>query len=216
MGKSTCSYESAKSIFDRDYPNSQITKINTKLTELRDQQGKDAQNRAAYDNIIKEADQLFLEEKYQESKDKFNEALSLFDNEYYPKKKIIEIDVKLKSLNSEKETLEKYNQLITNADQLRDDKKWVEAKKIYGNAFNLKPDKEYPQEQIDFINEQMKLETKQEFQVQYDKLVKAADDQFINAKDYKKSKELYIRARNMNSEDNYPSQRISEIRSNFT
>ena len=74
----------------------------------------------------------------------------------------------------------------------------------------MKPDKEYPQEQIDFINEQMKLETKQEFQVQYDKLIKAADDQF-NAKDYKKSKELYIRARNMNAEDNYPSQRIAEI-----
>ena len=36
----------------------------------------------------------------------------------------------------------------------------------------------------------MKLETKQEFQVQYDKLIKAADDQF-NAKDYKKSKSLH-------------------------
>ena len=208
--KALVSYESAKAIFDRDYPNNQITKINTKLTELRDQQGKDAQNRAAYDNFIKEADQLFLEEKYQESKDKFNEALSLFANEYYPKKKIFEIDAKLKTLNSEKETVEKYNQLITNADQLRDNKKWVEAKKIYGNAFNLMPEKEYPQEQINFINEQMKLETQQEFQVQYDKLIKAADDQFNN-KEYNKAKELYSRARNMNAEDNYPSQRITEI-----
>ena len=171
-------YESAKAIFDRDYPNNQITKINTKLAELRDQQGKDAQNRAAYDNLIKEADQLFSEEKFTESKDKFNQALSLFENEFYPKKKIFEIDAKLKDLNSEKETLEKYNQLITSADQLRDNKKWSEAKKIYGNAFNLIPEKEYPQEQINFINEQMKLETQQEFQVQYDKLIKAADDQF--------------------------------------
>ena len=153
---------------------------------------------------------MFLEEKYQESKDKFNEALSLFANEYYPKKKIFEIDAKLKTLNSEKETIEKYNQLITNADQLRDNKKWVEAKKIYGNAFNLMPEKEYPQEQINFINEQMKLETQQEFQVQYDKLIKAADDQFNN-KEYNKAKELYSRARNMNAEDNYPSQRIAEI-----
>ena len=208
--KALVTYESAKAIFDRDYPNNQITKINTKLTELRDQQGKDAQNRAAYDNFIKEADQLFLEEKYQESKDKFNEALSLFADEYYPKKKIFEIDAKLKTLNSEKETVEKYNQLITNADQLRDNKKWVEAKKIYGNAFNLMPEKEYPQEQINFINEQMKLETQQEFQVQYDKLIKAADDQFNN-KEYNKAKELYSRARNMNAEDNYPSQRIAEI-----
>ena len=127
--KALVSYESAKAIFDRDYPNNQITKINTKLAELRDQQGKDAQNKASYDNLIKEADQLFLEEKYQESKNKFNEALSLFENEYYPKKKIFEIDAKLKVLNSEKETVEKYNQLIKKADQLRDNKKWVESQK---------------------------------------------------------------------------------------
>ena len=208
--KALITYESAKAIYDRDYPNNQITKINTKLTVLRDQQGKDAQNRAVYDNLIKEADQLFSEEKFTESKDKFNEALSLFENEFYPKKKIFEIDAKLKDLNSEKETLEKYNQLITSADQLRDNKKWTEAKKIYGSAFNLIPEKEYPQEQINFINEQMKLETQQEFKVQYDKLIKAADDQF-NTKEYNKAKELYTRARNMNAEDNYPSQRISEI-----
>ena len=208
--KALVTYESAKAIYDRDYPNNQITKINTKLTALRDQQGKDAQNRTAYDNLVKEADQLFSEEKFTESKDKFNQALSLFENEFYPKKKIFEIDAKLKDLNSEKETLEKYNQLITSADQLRDNKKWSEAKKIYGNAFNLIPEKEYPQEQINFINEQMKLETQQEFKVQYDKLIKAADDQF-NTKEYNKAKELYTRARNMNAEDNYPSQRISEI-----
>ena len=53
------------------------------------------------------------------------------------------------------------------------------------------PEKEYPQEQINFINEQMKLETQQEFQVQYDKLIKAADDQFNN-KEYNKAKELGV------------------------
>ncbi|GIR57570.1 MAG: hypothetical protein CM15mP65_01510 [Crocinitomicaceae bacterium] len=33
--KALVSYESAKAIFDRDYPNNQITKINTKLTETK-------------------------------------------------------------------------------------------------------------------------------------------------------------------------------------
>ena len=208
--KALITYESAKAVYDRDYPNSQISTINNKLTELRDQQAKDAQDRAAYENLVQEADQLFLEEKFIESKDKFSQALTLFENEYYPKKKIFEIDAKLKDLNSKKETEEKYNQLITSADQLRDNKKWTEAKKIYGNAINLIPDKKYPQEQINFINEQMKLETLEEFQVQYDKLIKSADEQF-SSKEYNKAKEFYTRARNMNPEDYYPSQRISEI-----
>ena len=208
--KALITYESAKAVYDRDYPNSQISKINNKLTELRDQQGKDAQDRAAYENLVQEADQLFLEEKFIESKDKFSQALTLFENEYYPKKKIFEIDAKLNDLNSKKETEEKYNKLITSADQLRDNKKWTEAKKIYGNAINLIPDKKYPQEQINFINEQMKLETQEEFQVQYDKLIKSADEQF-SSKEYNKAKEFYTKARNMNAEDYYPSQRITEI-----
>ena len=47
----------------------------------------------------------------------------------------------------------------------------------------------YPQEQIDWINDQMKQETENEFKQQYDKLISAADDQFNN-KNYDKSKEL--------------------------
>ena len=208
--KALITYQAAKAIFDRDYPRNRIEEINSKLSELRDEESKNAQDRVTFDNLIKEGDRLFSDKKYQEAKDKFQEAQQLFEDEYYPKKKIFEIDAKLKELNANKETLDKYNEFITKADQLRDNKSWVEAKKAYGNAFNLIPEKEYPQEQINFINEQMKNETQQEFQAQYDKLIQAADDQF-STKNYSKAKELFTRAKNMNANDDYPSQKLVEI-----
>ena len=55
-----------------------------------------------------------------------------------------------------------------------------------------------------------KKETEDEFQQQYDKLIAAANDQF-SSKNYDKSKELFIRAKNMNPDDAYPKQKIAEI-----
>ena len=131
--KALTTYQAAQAIFDRDYPRNRIEEINSKLSELRDAESKNAQNRVTFDNLIKEGDRLFSDKKYQEAKDKFQEAQQLFEDEYYPKKKIFEIDAKLKELNANKETLDKYNEFITKADQLRDNKSWVEAKKAYRN-----------------------------------------------------------------------------------
>ena len=104
----------------------------------------------------------------------------------------------------------KYNDFIAKADAARDAKDWMNAKKFYRDANIVDGSATYPQEQIDWINEQMKKETEDEFKQQYDKLIAAADEQF-NAKSYEKSKELFIRAKNMNPDDGYPDQKIAEI-----
>jgi tetratricopeptide (TPR) repeat protein len=203
-------YKQAKDIFDKEYPNQRIEEINNILNDLKLAGESDQKKRADYDELIREADRLLAEQKYQDARDKFSGALALYDQEYYPKKKIAEIDVILQELNAEKETLDKYNELITNADALRDKKSWEEAKKLYLQANTVIPTNPYPEEQINFINDQMKTETNAEFQVQYDKLIAAADGKF-NEKDYTKAKELFTRARNMNPNDNYPLQKLSEI-----
>ena len=203
-------YTQAKAIFDREYPNKRIEELNQILSDLQTAEQSDQKKRVEFNQIINDADGLLAQKKYNEAKTKYNEALALYENEYYPKKKIAEIDVILEELNGEQETIDKYNQIITNADALRDSKKWEEAKKLYLEANAVIPSNPYPGEQIKFINEQMKGETDAEFKVQYDKLIAAADDKF-NAKDYQKAKELYLRARSMNPEDSYPGQKLSEI-----
>ena len=84
--KALTTYQAAQAIFDRDYPRNRIEEINSKLSELRDAESKNAQDRVTFDNLIKEGDRLFSDKKYQEAKDKFQEAQQLFEDEYYPKK----------------------------------------------------------------------------------------------------------------------------------
>ena len=54
--------------------------------------------KSKFDDIIIQADQLFSQEKYAESKVKFQEALNLFKDEYYPKKKLAEIELILREI----------------------------------------------------------------------------------------------------------------------
>ena len=208
--KALIHYNQAKEIFDREYPSERINEINNKLQELKIANQTNQQARDNFDQLISEADRLLDEKKYQDSKEKFSSALALFENEYYPKKKIAEIDVILKKLNAEKQTVDKFDQLIGKADALRDNKSWEEAKKLYLEANTLISSNPYPEEQINYINEQMKLETNAEFRAQYDKLIAAADSKF-NEKDYVKAKELFNRAIDLNPSDNYPSQKLAEI-----
>ena len=204
------SYQNAVAIIKKEYPENRIIEIQNKLKENlslnKDKQAK----RKQYDELIQKADREFTEENYTESKKSYQEALSLFNQEYYPKQKISEIDVKLKIINANSEKKQKYDDLISRANSLRDTKSWLEAKKLYQEANLIDALPTYPQEQIDFINNKMKEETESEFQEQYKKLITAADNQF-ELKTYEKSKELYVRARKMNPEDQYPIQRISEI-----
>ena len=46
-----------------------------------------------------------------------------------------------KELNANKETLDKYNEFVTKADQLSDNKSWLRQESR--NAFNLITEKEY-------------------------------------------------------------------------
>lgn len=203
-------YQNALVIFKKEYPENRIIEIQNKLKENLSLNKDKQEKRNQYDQLITKADREFSEDNFIESKKSYQEALKLFDQEYYPKQRISEIDVKLKIINTNNQKKKKYDDLISRADASRDAKSWHEAKKLYQEANLIDAIPTYPQEQIDSINKKMKEETASEFQEQYQKLITAADNQF-DLKTYEKAKELYIRARKMNPDDHYPNQRISEI-----
>ena len=203
-------YNRALDYFDRQYPKDRIALIEQELSKLKDEQAAYAEKRKNYDEFISQGNNSFDNNDFSAAKTAFESALGLFENEYYPKQQLGIIDKKLSELANDNALKSKYEAAIAEANTARDAKNWNQAKDLFRKANSIDPLPSYPQEQIDWINEQMKKETQAEFQAQYQKLIAAADDQFTS-KTYNKAKELYERAKRMNPEDDYPSQRINEI-----
>jgi len=195
-------YNKALAVIDKQYPKDQISKIEDKINE-----GKDKEE--AYNQLILKADGEFAAEDWQNAKSNYEKALTLMPNDY-PRKQIDIIQGKLKDLEASSALDKKYNDKIEQADAARDAKNWDPAKKLYKDANGIKPSESYPQEQIDWINDQMKTALEDEVNKQYQKIIDKADELF-GAEEYEKSKGLYQRAKDMRPADSYPPKKIAEI-----
>jgi hypothetical protein len=202
-------YKKANTIKPEDkYPQDQINWINNQM-----KQETEAQLQEAYQKLINVADTKFSAKDYQEARNLYTRATSMRPDDSYPKNKIAEIDKILAQESVSKEQqkkLEEYKNAIAQADAARDDKQWNKAKDLYKKAHGIKSDEKYPQQQIDWINEQMKLEAEKEGDAAYQKLIDVADTKF-SEESYNDAKKLYERAVNLKPADPYPKKRLEEI-----
>lgn len=200
-------YEAALKIKpDAAHPKGRIDEINKKLAS----QMKAAEKEEQYKKAIADADKLFGEKQYNEAKAKYNEALSLKANEPYPTDKIQEINTILKDLEADKETLEKYNKIIADADKLYQDQNYSDAINKYKEALSVKQNENYPQEQIKKITDLMKNEEVLKNDEQYNKILKVAD-KYFGEENFDKAIELYKRALTFKPQEEYPQQKLKEI-----
>ena len=99
----------------------------------------------------------------------------------------------LKEIEVSNVLIEQYNNLISKADALRLENKLEEAKVLYQKANDLNPSNPIAQEKIVLINESIDKINKENLKIEYDQLVKKADD-FFASKNYKKAREFYKKA----------------------
>ena len=135
----------------------------------------------------------------------------------YPSQRIAEIDQILLEMASNKldeerfkANKEKYDQLISKANGLRDAEQWEKSKELYIQANKVLPSETYPQEQITFINQKMKESAAAEIEKQYNKVIDMADKFFQDEK-YEKSLNLYRRAQSLKPDDAYPPEQIKKV-----
>ena len=121
-------------------------------------------------------------------------------------KEIIADSSKLNASGEEK-TYESY---IQQADKHYEEGAYSKARDFYRKAGALKPDEKYPQNQIVAAEDKMKEEAKLDIEKQYQKVIEKADEYF-EAKDYVKARDLYDRASKLKPTDPYPKQKIEEI-----
>ena len=203
-------YEQATALKPNEiYPKQQIVTIDNILS-------KQAEEERNYAQAISNGDGLFTQKKYTEAITAYNQALGIKPNEAYPKQKIAEAQ---SFIDAENKKQQQYTSLISQADNLFNQKSYTDAKPIYQQALQIMPNELHPKnriQQIDLlIAEANKLKAEQENQKRLYKAKIAEADRAFNAHDYDKAIELYNTAKNIKPDETYPDQQIAQINANI-
>jgi tetratricopeptide (TPR) repeat protein len=124
------------------YPSAQIDKINE---SIKSEEQREIDN--AYYQEITTADALMKQKKWTEAIASYSDAQKIKPEESYPADQINKINDAIKS-QEQQELDQAYNEEIASADQFYKDKNWNEAIAAYTRAETIKPDENYPSEQI--------------------------------------------------------------------
>lgn len=191
-------YEEALALFpNREYPQNQVKKINSILQEMQAKQ-------LAYNNAIKQADNAFDAQQYQQAIDFYKKATSILPSKKHPKERILEAEKLLAEATKRK----KYQEQITLGDNNFNNNNYTTALSNYQAASQIYPDEQYPKKRIDEIKTILKnLENKQQA---YDEAIAEADEA-LNKDIYDKAKNQYNNALGIFPGKQYPKDQIKKI-----
>ena len=202
-------FDSKKNAYTHDP--SQASAMKTKIDNLLAQaENKAKENELKYNAAVKEADAKFAAKDYQAALNKYEEALGYKPKETYPSDKILELDALLQAqkkdaLLDQQENAE-YNNLITAADNLRDQKQYDKAIATYEQALEKKVE-QYPKDQIQILkDEKKKIDNKKA----YDEAITSAD-MFFKQKSLKASRDQYLAAQKLIPSEKYPGEQLAKI-----
>jgi len=209
--KSKSSFQQALQLKPEEtYPKNKIEEIDAKLSELAVDE--------KYNSLIKEADRLLSEKNLEVAKQKYEEALTI-KQEDYPQSKIGEINAELEKLAQlEKEKAEQqkqYNDAIARADKSFAGNNLEEAKSNYQEALQILPKEAYPKQKIAEIEKIMadqlaKSEAEKAINEKYNALIAQADESYENS-EYQNSISKYKEALTVKPNESYPKSKINEI-----
>ena len=214
-------YTEAKSEYNKalgiksgeQYPKDRIAEIDKIFTD----QNENAEKDKLYKDAITKADGFFTGKKYAEAKSEYNNALVIKSDEQYPKNKISEIDKILADQKALADKDKAYNNIIANADKYFNSKKYTEAKREYEKSQKIKPSEQYPRDKIAEIDKIITDKLNSDAaalalaRTNYKDAVQKGD-YFFNKKDYVSSKKYYRKALTFLPSEQYPKDKILEIK----
>ncbi len=158
-----------------------------------------------YDQLVSEADELYISKNLDEAKSRYQESLKIYPGESYPKGMIEKINT---ALNSEKDAEELYQKSLADANSFFQDKDYVNAINEYENASSIKPGEILPKTKINEING---LIAKSEANdIDYNKAIEAGE-QLFGKKDFPSAKIEFEKAKKLKSSEQFPKDRLAEI-----
>lgn len=187
-------YQEARTLFpEKVYANDRMAEIQDLMKALKITEEHKAELEQKYKSTIALANEFFDQKTYNDARPRYEEALQFKPGDGYAIGRIKEIDQLLALLEKQKQ----FDGLIAQADNKYKSKKSDQAITLYNQAKLLIPENEYPQNQINLINqEQLQLVKQEQQELEFtqaiengDKLVKQKD--FIQAiNSYRKALEL--------------------------
>lgn len=190
------------------YPQKQIKIIREIMADLQ-LRGDD------YNQLLRQADALFYNKSYSDARPLYVNAHQIIPDEKYALQKVAEIDRLQDQLKQEGAVSEKYNVFITAADRLFGEKKYTEAIAAYQQATMVKPNEDYPKQQIKKIRGILSGETDEQKRLaqlknDYNQVILMADNAF-NQQSYPRARSLYQEALQIIPGQEYPSSQIAKI-----
>ena len=197
-------YNKAKELI----PGNQIAYDKIKNIEKLQQEAKDKEIAVKFNAKMSEAKSAFDSKDYAKAIELYNEASKIDPSNRNPKERISEIN---SLIATQKSNEEEYNTLITKADNQFTNKSYDDAISNYKRALKIKPNENYPSEQISKVELEKRAEIeKAELEKKYNNIVKAADNQLKNL-DYELAKSTYQKALEINKSESYPQEKITYI-----
>ncbi|NNM95546.1 MAG: hypothetical protein HKL88_08815, partial [Bacteroidia bacterium] len=229
----TKKYSDAKSAYNgaldvkpgEQYPKDQLAAIDRAIKADADAV-MNARTQAKYDSLVKIGDNAFKTKKYTNAKSAYNSALGVKADEQYPKDQIAAIDKLLESqANAAADAARKariqakYDSLIRIGDAEFKVKSYEAAKKAYNGALKVKPEEQYPKDQLAAIERAIKADENAKLnalkykalQRKYDSIIKLADAA-MQGKTYPAAIDLYNKASQVLPAEQYPKDQIAAIR----
>lgn len=179
------------------------------------------QNARTYKMLITSGDSLFALKNYKEAREKFTMARTVNAKDPYPGRKITEIDNLLSQLAKEQQAaaelqarIEKYKQLIAEADLFFGQQNYDGAEPKYKEALALDYEKEYPGNQLKAIaasRREMAERRQQEaaLAANYAEFIHNGDNNF-QAKAYEEAIKAYRQALQVKPSETYPQEMIAK------
>ena len=157
----------------------------------------------AFDRAFGEAEQLENSGQFVESIDRFGDAKEILPSKTELVNQRIE-QVRLK-IRMQQELEANYTAAIQEADRLFGLEDWKMALNSYEKALSYKPEENYPQEKIRFINQRLgKLDSS------YDEAIRIAD-QLFNNEEWTQAKVKYTAALGLKPQEKYPADQLSLV-----
>lgn len=222
-------YKTAQALKSAEkYPSDQIRKIGELQAEIAAKEASaeaELKILAEYKKYISEGDNAFISKNYESAKTAYESALSLKENETYPKQRIATIEERLAELaaaEAKKEELAEqkraFDEKMAEAKALLDASDFQNSILKYKEAQAINPNSDIPSKQLVLIESLIAEKVKQDAQKEkakeleetYASYITDADSKF-EAQDFSKAKSLYEQALAIKAKETYPANQISVI-----